>query len=56
MFSRIKLHKLFTTVIEASMKNTTRRDKLISLEQRARNIWERNQFFVAEPNEKRKYF
>ena len=38
------------------MKNTTRRDKLISLEQRARNIWERYQYFTSEPNEKSKYF
>ena len=55
MFSRIKFHYLFSTVPEA-MKNTTRRDKLISLEQRAKNIWERHQYFVAEPNHKPKYF
>lgn len=56
MFSRINFHKLFSTVVDCNMKNTTRRDKLISLEQRARLIWERHHFFVAEPNEKQKYF
>lgn len=56
MFSRINIHKLFSTVVDFNMKNTTRRDKLISLEQRARLIWDRHHFFVAEPNEKQKYF
>jgi hypothetical protein len=50
MLSRINFHKLFSSLIDPQMKNTTRRDKLISLEQRARAIWERHQFFVAEPN------
>jgi hypothetical protein len=39
MFSRIIFHKLFSTLIDREMKNTTRRDKLIALEQRARAIW-----------------
>jgi len=56
MFSRINFHKLFCTLIDPQMKNTTRRDKLISLEQRARNIWDRHQFFVAEPSAKPKFF
>ena len=30
--------------------STVRRDKLISLEQRARNIWERYDYFKVEPN------
>lgn len=46
MFLTIKYHKLFSSLIPFDMKNTTRRDKLISLEQRARNIWERHQYFV----------
>ena len=55
MFLGIRFHKLFSTLID-SMKNTTRRDKLISLEQRARNIWDRYQYFTVEPNEQPKYF
>lgn len=53
---RIGFHKLFSTLIEIGMKNTTRRDKLISLEGRARQIWERNQYFVAEPKQQQKFF
>ena len=49
MFLGLRFHKLFSTLIE-SMKNTTRRDKLISLEQRARSIWDRYQYFTSEPN------
>src|SRR5689334_14164997 len=36
--------------------NTVRRDKLICLEARARNIWHRYQYFTVEPNQKPKYF
>lgn len=53
---RIGFHKLFSTLIEIGMKNTTRRDKLISLEDRAREIWQRNQYFVAEPKQQQKFF
>ncbi len=46
MFLRIKYHKLFCTIMEQQKKTSTvRRDKLISLEQRARNIWDRYQYF-----------
>lgn len=37
-------------------KNTTRRDKLISMEHRARMIWERNQYFTVEPSTEPKFF
>lgn len=52
---RFNIHKLFCSLMEAK-KSTARRDKLISLEQRARHIWERNQYFAVEPNEKPKFF
>ena len=49
MFLRIKYHKLFSTIIMEQQKkhSTVRRDKLISLEQRARNIWNRYQYFTV---------
>ncbi len=52
MFLRIKYHKLFSTLIMEQQKKTStvRRDKLIGLEQRARNIWDRYQYFSVEPN------
>lgn len=37
-------------------KSFVRRDKLISLEPRARAIWERYQYFSVEPSEKPKFF
>ena len=54
----IKYHKLFCTLNMEQQKKTStvRRDKLIGLEQRARNIWERFQYFSVEPNEKPKFF
>jgi leucyl-tRNA synthetase len=42
--------------MENQKKSTVRRDKLIALEPRARSIWERHQYFMAEPNEKPKFF
>ncbi len=53
---RVVFSILFNIVVDSTMKNTTRRDKLISLESRARAIWERNQLFSSEPNEKPKFF
>ena len=51
MLLAIRYHKLFTSLlIQVHMKNTTRRDKLISLEPRARHIWDRHHYFTAEPN------
>ena len=52
MFSRYKYHKLFSTLMMEQPKKTStvRRDKLISLEERARHIWERYQYFTVEPN------
>lgn len=51
-------YSLFCTLNMEQQKKTStvRRDKLIGLEQRARNIWERYQYFSVEPNEKPKYF
>lgn len=43
----IKFHKLFCTIVDQQMKSTARRDKLISVEQRARDIWERYQYFAV---------
>ena len=56
MFTSSKFHKFFRNLIDSSMKNTTRRDRLMSLEDRARHIWERYQYFTVEPNSKPKYF
>ena len=53
-----KCHKLFCILMEPKVeaKSFVRRDKLISLEARARGIWERNQYFSVEPSEKPKFF
>ena len=53
-----RCHKLFGIVMEQKVeaKSFVRRDKLISLETRARNIWDRNQYFSVEPSEKPKFF
>jgi hypothetical protein len=39
MFCRSLIHKLFSNLVDREMKNTTRRDKLIALEPRAKAIW-----------------
>ena len=53
-----KYHKLFCILMEQKIeaKSFVRRDKLISLEPRARAIWERYQYFSVEPSEKAKFF
>lgn len=35
----IRYHKLFSTALDQHMKSTARRDKLILVEERARDIW-----------------
>lgn len=47
-----KYHKLFCILMEQKVeaKSFVRRDKLISLEPRARAIWDRYQYFSVEPS------
>jgi hypothetical protein len=47
MFFRFNIHKLFCSYMEKKQHSTVRRDKLISLEHRARNIWDRYQYFAV---------
>lgn len=53
-----KYHKLFSKLMEAKIeaKSFVRRDKLRSLESRARDIWQRFQYFSVEPSGRPKYF
>ena len=56
MLRKIFLHKLFSRIEATDMKNTTRRDKLIAMEGRARLIWERHRYWQVEPNDQPKWF
>ena len=53
-----KCHQLFCYLMDKKVedKSFVRRDKLVSLEPRARAIWDRYQYFAAEPSNKPKYF